>query len=165
MGRVKLAKLFYLVQRKVDLTLTESFARRAAGPLDDDIHKFLPIAQKKNWIKLLPQVGMKKPVGPGDSCEEAIKQAEKYLGQKLSTVDEMLGYMKSWSGDTLECWATVDVVAKELTTVGKELSVRNVKQAIAFSPEWKDKLEKLAFSDPMIASALKGLREFGFLAK
>src|SRR6266568_5936971 len=65
MGRVKLAKLFYLAQRKVDLALTESFTRRAAGPLDDAIHKFLPLAQKNNWIKLLPQEGMKKPIAPG----------------------------------------------------------------------------------------------------
>jgi len=47
LGRVKLAKLFYLVQRKAELELTQQFALRAAGPVDDAIHKFLSLARKQ----------------------------------------------------------------------------------------------------------------------
>jgi type I restriction enzyme S subunit len=163
MGRVKLAKLFYLVQRKADLALTETFTRRAAGPLDDAIHKFLPFAQKKNWIKLLPQVGMKKPVGPGSACDEAIIQTVKYLGENRSVVDEILDSLKSMKGHDLECWATVDAVAEELSASGKSLTVRNILQALEASPEWRPKLDKPAFSELGITSALLGLRKLGFL--
>lgn len=163
MGRVKLAKLFYLVQRKVDLALTETFTRRAAGPLDDAIFKFLPFAQKNNWLVLLPQVGMKKPVGPGGACEDAVKQTIKYLGEKRSAVDEVLDSLKYMKGHTLECWATVDAIAEELSTSGKSLTVRNILQTLAASPEWRLKLDKLAFSELNIASALLGLQKLGFI--
>ncbi|MBI2354732.1 MAG: restriction endonuclease subunit S [Deltaproteobacteria bacterium] len=163
MGRVKLAKLFYLVQRKVDLTLTETFTRRAAGPLDDAIFKFLNIAVKRSWLRLLPQEGKKKPVAPDNSCETAVQQAVKYLGERRQAVDEVLSSLKAMQWYDLECWATVDAVAEELAASGKSLTVRNILQALAASPEWRQKLEKPAFSELGITSALLGLRKLEFI--
>ena len=77
MGKVKLAKLFYLVQQKAEIELTETFMKRAAGPLDDEIHKFLSLAQKSKWLVLLRGEGDLKPVKPGTNVSKAIGQAEK----------------------------------------------------------------------------------------
>ena len=95
-GRVKLAKLFYLVQQKAEIELTQTFMKRAAGPLDDEIHKFLSLAQKSKWLVLCRGEGDLKPVKPGATVSKAVEQAQKLLGPAKAKVDEMLDQMKGW---------------------------------------------------------------------
>lgn len=163
MGRVKLAKLFYLVQQKAEIELTQTFMKRAAGPLDDEIHKFLSLAQKSKWLVLLRGEGDLKPVKPGRNVFKAIEQAEKLLGPAKATVDEMLDQMKGWGYRALERWATVLDASFELTAAGQPTTVEGVKDVIQKHPEWVPKLNRDEFSDTHIETALKGLRGFGFI--
>jgi type I restriction enzyme S subunit len=163
MGRVKLAKLFYLVQQKAEIELTETFMKRAAGPLDDEIHKFLSLAQKSKWLVLLRGEGDLKPVKPGTNVSKAIEQAEKLLGPAKATVDEMLDQMKGWGYRALERWATVLDASFELKAAGHPATVETIKDVIQKHPEWVPKLNRDEFSDTHIETALKGLCGFGFI--
>lgn len=163
MGRVKLAKLFYLVQQKAEIELTETFMKRAAGPLDDEIHKFLSLAQKSKWLVLLRGKGDLKPVKPGTNVSKAIEQAEKLLGPAKAKVDEMLDQMKGWGYRALERWATVLDASFELKAAGHPATVETIKDVIQKHPEWVPKLNRDEFSDTHIETALKGLRGFGFI--
>jgi len=163
MGRVKLAKLFYLVQQKAEIELTETFMKRAAGPLDDEIHKFLSLAQKSKWIVLCRGEGDLKPVKPGATVSKAVEQAQKLLGPAKAKVDEMLDQMKGWGYRTLERWATVLDASFELTAAGQPATVEGVKDIIQRHPDWVPKLSRDEFSDTNIEATLKGLRGFGFI--
>jgi type I restriction enzyme S subunit len=163
LGRTKLAKLFYLVQRRSEVALTEQFARRAAGPLDDTIHKFLNLARKRGWLDLPPAEGQLKPVVPGRDPQPAVDHVRQRWSAVLPAIDQMLDTMKGWGWETLERWATVLHVAENLLAEGKPLTPAAVKAAIAACPEWRAKLDRAAFSDDEIQSTLAGLRRYGFL--
>lgn len=164
LGRVKLAKLFYLAQRKAELQLTEEFALRAAGPVDDDMPKFLSLARKQKWVILGRGQGSLKPVRPGKKVAEGAEQAVKLLGAAKEDVEDMLGRMKDWGWRALERWATVLHAAEGIADAGAEVSVPAVEQAINEHPEWQDKLDRDEFSETNLASTLKGLRDFGLLS-
>ena len=163
LGRVKLAKLFYLVQRQAELALTEEFAKRAAGPLDDTIHKFLSLACKQKWIVLARAQGDLKPVRPGAHVEKGVVQAEKFLGSAKERIDSMLDTMKDWGWQALERWATVLHAADAIQSGGRDLTVSSIKAEIDKHPDWKPKLDRDEFSDDKLGSTLDGLREWGLL--
>lgn len=163
LGRVKLAKLFYLVQRKAELELTQSFTKRAAGPLDDAIFKFLNLAKKKQWVSLGKKQGDLQPVSPGPDIQVAVDSTSKILGEAQATVDAIIEKMKTWGWETLERWATVLNATEELIAAGSEASLQNIKDVLQQHPIWKDKLKREEFSDINLASTLKGLRSFGFI--
>ncbi len=163
LGRVKLAKLYYLVQSKAKIELTEAFAKRAAGPLDDEIFKFLSLAQKNRWVILDAPKGQLKPVRPGPQASKAAEQAAKVLGSTKLMVDDMLDQMKSWSYQTLERWATVLEAVQVLAGTGQPTSVEMVKDVIKKHPEWVPKLSRQEFSDANIEATLRGLNKFGFV--
>lgn len=163
MGRVKLAKLFYLTQKKAELQLTKVYAKRAAGPLDDQIHKFLSLAKKQGWVELGRTQGELKPVKPGKNLSKAYSQVTKLLGEAKDAIDSMLDEMKGWKYSTLERWATVLEAALGLSDAGKEVSVGNLKSAILSEKEWARKLDRSEFADEHIGSTLAGLKRHGFL--
>jgi hypothetical protein len=162
-GRVKLAKLFYLVQRRAELALTQSFARRAAGPLDDDIHKFLNLAKKKGWVKVPATQGDFKPLKPGDNLQPAIDQVRRRWIQAIPVMDDVLNKMKTWGWEVLERCATVEQVAQDILAQGKPVTANAVLDALANVPEWKTKLDRESFSEEKVAATIEGLRKFGFL--
>jgi len=163
LGRVKLAKIFYLVQRKAELELTKSFAKHAAGPLDDAIFKFMSLAKKKKWVSFGKKQGDLQPVFPGAQVQEAVESAGKLLGDSQTSVDALIDKIKSYGREALERWATVLHTAEELLAAGAEPSLQNIKNALLRDPAWKAKLKRDEFSDSNITSSLSGLRLFGFL--
>jgi len=162
-GRTKLAKLFYLVQRRAEISLTEQFARRAAGPLDDAIHKFLNLAKKNGWLALPKAKGNLKPVVPGDDPQPAIDHVRQRWEDALTVMDAMLDVMKGWGWEALERWATVENAAQQLAAEGKPISLNAIKKIIAAEPKWRPKLQRDAFSDLNIQRTLKGLCDHGYL--
>lgn len=163
MGRVKLAKLFYLSQKKAEIQLTDMFTRRAAGPLDDQIHKFLNLAKKQGWVELGRAKGDFKPVRPGKDLSKVVPQVQRLLTTAKAYVDTMLDEMRGWKYTTLERWATVLEAAQLLLEEGKEISVNSVKSVIFSEKEWAQKLDRAEFSDDHINATLSGLKKQGFL--
>ncbi len=163
LGRVKLAKLYYLAQSKAKIELTETFAKRAAGPLDDEIFKFLSLAQRNRWVILDAPKGQLKPVRPGPQASKAAEQAAKVLGSTKLMVDDMLDQMKSWSYQTLERWATVLEAVEIVADAGQPTNVETVKVEIRKHPEWVPKLNRQEFSDANIEATLRGLCKLGFV--
>ncbi|HAU37985.1 MAG TPA: hypothetical protein DCX07_09755 [Phycisphaerales bacterium] len=163
LGRTKLAKLFYLVQRRAEISLTDQFARRAAGPLDDAIHKFLNLAKKQHWLALPKPTGNLKPVMPGDNPQPAIDHVKQRWADALAVMDEVLDTMKGWGWRALERWATVENAAQQLAAEGKLVTLAAIKGVIAADPTWRPKLDRPEFADSEIASTLTGLRKHGYL--
>lgn len=163
-GKVKLMKLVYLIQRKAEVALTEAFVRRAAGPVDDAINAALNLAAKKGWVEVLPKRDRMIPIVPGPDPEPALVQVKKYFGASFAPVDRMVDKMKKWGGPALERWAIIEPLAREMIEAGREPTVAGIKAALAADPVWKKKLHKSFFSDPNIAATLRGLRDFGFLS-
>ncbi len=163
LGRTKLAKLFYLVQRRAEISLTEQFARRAAGPLDDAIPKALSLAKKNGWVTLAKAQGKLKPVVPGEKPQAAINHVKQRWADGLAAIDEVLDKMKGWGWEALERWATVENASQQLAADGKPATLAAVKGVIASEPKWKSKLDRDAFSDLNIQRTLKGLRDHGYL--
>lgn len=163
LGRTKLAKLFYLVQRRAELSLTQQFARRAAGPLDDAIHKFLNLAKNQHWLALPKGTGNLKPVMPGDNPQPAIDHVRQRWADALPVMDEVLDTMKGWGWRALERWATVENAAQQLAAEGKPVTLAAIKGVIAADPAWRPKLDRPEFADSEIASTLTGLRKHGYL--
>jgi hypothetical protein len=162
-GKVKVMKLSYLIQRKAEVALTESFVRRAAGPVDDAIHSAINIAGKQKWVRVLPKQGRMIPIVPGADPQPAVEQVQKYFGETFAAVDQMLEKMKSWGWEALERWATVEPLAREIIEAGGEPTLDAIKAGLEADPVWRAKLKKETFSDANLASTLRGLREFGFL--
>lgn len=159
-----LAKLFYLVQRRAEISLTQQFVRRAAGPLDDTIHKFLNLAKKQHWLNLLPKTETKlMPVVPGDTPQPAIDHVRQRWASVLPLIDQVLDGMKGWTWRTLERWATVENAAQQLVAEGKPTTLAAIKDVIASDPAWRPKLDRPEFSDLEIQRTLKGLRKHGYL--
>lgn len=163
LGRTKLAKLFYLVQRRAEISLTDQFTRRAAGPLDDAIHKFLNLAKKQGWLALPKPKGKLKPVVPGDDPQPAIDHVQQRWADALAVMDGVLDTMKGWGWEALERWATVENAAQQLAADGKPATLDGVKAVIAAEPKWRAKLKRDAFGDSQIQSTLAGLRRHGYL--
>lgn len=163
LGRTKLAKLFYLVQRRAEISLTEQFARRAAGPLDDAIPKVLSLARKNGWVSLAKPQGKLKPVVPGENPQPAIDHVKQRWADGLTVIDDALDTMKGWGWEALERWATVEHAAQQLAADGKPATLDAIKRVIASEPKWEPKLERDAFSDLNIQRTLKGLRDHGYL--
>jgi type I restriction enzyme S subunit len=163
LGRTKLAKLFYLVQRRAEISLTEQFACRAAGPLDDAIHKFLNLAKKNGWLTLAKAQGKLKPVVPGDSPQPAIDHVHQRWPHAVAAIDDVLDKMKEWGWEALERWATVENAAHQLIIDGKPVTLAAIKEVIAAEPKWRPKLDRDAFSDVKIQRTLRGLRDHGYL--
>lgn len=162
-GRTKLAKLFYLAQRRAEISLTEQFTRRAAGPLDDAVHKFLNLAKKNGWLALPKAQGKLKPVVPGRNPQPAIDHVQSRWADALTVIDETLETMKSWGWEALERWATVENAAQQLAAQGKAPTLAAIKEIIAAEPAWRPKLDRDAFSDQHIQQTLRGLRKHGYL--
>lgn len=163
LGRVKLAKLYHLAQSKAKIELTETFAKRAAGPLDDEIFKFLSLAQKNRWVTLDAKQGQLKPVRPGPESGKASEQAAKMLGSTKPMVDDMLDQMKRWSYQTLERWATVLEAVQVIAGAGQHVNVETVKDVIRTHADWVPKLNRQEFSDANIEATLRGLCKLGFV--
>ncbi|TAL17641.1 hypothetical protein EPN96_04820 [bacterium] len=163
LGRVKLAKLFYLAQHKADIHLTKSFEKLAAGPLDVGIFKVLNLAQKQGWLVLEEAIGKLKPVSPGKKIDEALPQAEKILGDSKSRVDEMLSFMKKLGWKALERWATVLEAALELIQLNRPVNVSTVKEVLINNEKWRAKLDREEFADNHIRDTISGLKNHGFL--
>ncbi|MBA5867559.1 MAG: hypothetical protein GDA67_12785 [Nitrospira sp. CR1.3] len=163
LGRVKLAKLYYLAQSKAKIELTETFAKRAAGPLDDEIFKFLSLAKKNRWVTLDAKQGQLKPVRPGPEAGKASEHAAKMLGSTKSMVDDMLDQMKRWSYQTLERWATVLEAVQVIADAGQHINVETVKDVIRTHADWVPKLNRQEFSDANIEATLRGLCKLGFV--
>ena len=163
LGRTKLAKLFYLVQRRAEISLTDQFTRRAAGPLDDAVHKFLNLAKKQHWLALPKPTGSLKPVVPGDDPQPAIDHVKQRWADALAVMDEVLDTMKGWGWRALERWATVENAAQQLAAEGKPVTLAAIKGVIAADPAWRPKLDRPEFADGEIASTLTGLRKHGYL--
>jgi len=152
LGRKRYTKLSYLFHRYKEQE-AEGYLKKAAGPYNPKT-KYggaEKIALTNKYIKI-----HKNNKFSGFIENDNIKQAHDYF-IKWYGEDALiwLEQFRTIRNDTLELWATVDMAIQEIHKSGNEVSLKSIKDLIANDKEWKDKLNKLFFSDENIKSAIK----------
>ena len=126
--------------------------RKAAGPYNPKT-KYKdpePIALKNNYIKN-EKSGNFSGFISSDNISKALDYFKRWYG------DDVLIWLEQFrkqTNDTLELWTTVDMTMQELKYLGKEISLKSIKEFIYDDKEWKHKLEMPFFSDINIKNAM-----------
>jgi type I restriction enzyme S subunit len=153
LGRKRLQKCLYLLRRHQEESI-EPFKKKAAGPYADEIRYKggEPIAKSCKYIVATTTKGKGTTFAPGANIKQALQYIKNWGKEKdIEWVAHNLKYKKT---DELELLATVDMAAFELENNETEVTVSTIKELIASSAEWKDKLKRQFFNDAGIAQAL-----------
>lgn len=153
LGRKRYTKLSYLLHRHAEQH-AEGYLKKAAGPYNPRTRYGGPerIALENGYIR--EHKGPKGHTGfvASDNIAKAESYFEKWYG---SDAIQWLNQFRFKKNDDLELLATVDMAAQELRAGGQEVDVPSVKAVIRSHPEWRAKLNRQAFSDTNIASAIE----------
>jgi type I restriction enzyme S subunit len=151
LGRKRYTKLSYLLHRHIEVN-AEGYLRKAAGPYNPKTKYKGPeqIALKNNYIKN-EKSGNFSGFISSDNISKALDYFKRWYG------DDVLIWLEQFrkqTNDTLELWTTVDMTMQELKYLGKEISLKSIKEFIYDDKEWKHKLEMPFFSDINIKNAM-----------
>ncbi|WP_082520118.1 restriction endonuclease subunit S [Rhodanobacter sp. Root480] len=151
LARVRRTKLAYLLHRHAEGQAV-GFLKKAAGPYDPSIRYKGPegIALKKGYVRTRHN-GKYEGFVVSENIAEAEAYFEKWYGADVMAWLEQFHMRKT---EELELLTTVDMAVEDLRREGKSISAGAVKQLIHDHPEWKPKLDRVAFSDAGIAGAL-----------
>lgn len=151
LARVRRTKLAYLLHRHTEGQVV-GFLKKAAGPYDPSIRYKGPesIALKKGYVRSRNN-GKYEGFVASENIAEAEAYFEKWYGADAMAWLEQFHRRKT---EELELLTTVDMAVEDLRREGKLIAVDAVKQLIHDHPEWKPKLDRVAFSDAGIAGAL-----------
>jgi hypothetical protein len=152
LGRKRITKLSYLLHRHADRVAT-GYLKKAAGPYNPGVKYKGPesIAEKNGYVRR-HSTGKHSGLVAGDKVDKAASYFAKWYGP---SVLEWLEQFRFKSNDELELLATVDMTIQDLKRGNASITLEGVKAAIRDQPVWKDKLERSAFADEQIASAIE----------
>ena len=161
-GHVKSMKGVYLMYRYMNWH-SERFVRGNLGPycqrFNDEIRNK---ALGKDWIRkvqyksnrykdhLIDEIGAKYHQDVEPKLDEyGIRQAVVWLNNNF----------KDYNLEQMECISTVDASMQELARQGKKPSVAAIKNDIASTPQWVQKLEKSNFTDDKIRASIQKIKQ------
>lgn len=156
LGRLRYTKLAYLLHRRME-HVAKGYLKKAAGPYNPATRYAGPekIAQNSGYI-----LRHKRERFEGFIAGEKVAQAREYfLNWYGQPALDWLQQFRFWKKEMLERVATVDMAMEELRRTDQEITVATVKTLIASAPEWVPKLNRTAFSDENIATAITQCRE------
>lgn len=158
-GRTKLAKLFYLADKRAELHLQTDYAREAAGPLDQRAlyHPHVGIealGEKHRLFKPFSQ-GRSVRYQPLPSLPGIEGLAQKHLGDSLHEIRRIAEVCRDLSTEQAEIVATLFACWNDLLVDGKELSDDEIFRE--FHERWHPK--KSRFSRTRLQRALAWMRE------
>lgn len=157
LGRVKVAKLFYLYTRKVGGDISR-FHEHAAGPYDETVRHGggEVLATQSGYIEIEDR-GDSSKFSCGKNIEEAKKQL--YDFDAVGTLKWLDDNFRMTSKEELELLATVDLARLRLEQTGRTADTQSVYDYISQSTDWAAKLDRADFHISNIAKALKQSRE------
>jgi type I restriction enzyme S subunit len=158
LGRKKVQKLLYLLRRYQENSIA-AFKKKAAGPYAHEVRYKggERIARNKQYIETITTKGKGTIFKKGKDIEKSLEYIKSWgIQNDIQWLVENFLYT---TGDKLELLATVDMAACDLKEAGTPVSVASVKHLIATNDEWKAKLQKIIFSDTMIAGAIADLKK------
>ncbi len=154
-SRLAVQKVTYLLENAMNLGLFTEHTRKPLGPYD---HKARyrdaePIAVKKGWLDVQ---------GTTLRATEKASEVQRFVGRYLRSealAAQVVRYLVGFSDEELEVIATVHWTVKELTNLGRVVSVAAIVSALAETPQWQAKLQRQAYSATLLGVALRRLQE------
>ncbi|TPK57671.1 hypothetical protein FJ546_25350 [Mesorhizobium sp. B2-4-19] len=162
-GRTKLAKVFYLADKRGELQLETNYAREAAGPLDqralyNERIGIEALAQKYRVFKPSPQGKMVR-YDPLPYIEDVDKLAQKHFGEKLGEIMGVVEACRELTTDQAEIIATIYACWNDLMIRGRQPTDDEI--VLDFLERWHPK--KARFSDRRLHRALDWIRQRGLV--
>ncbi len=156
LGRKRYTKLSYLLHRHAERR-PEGYLKKAAGPYNPKTRYGGPerLAVENGYI-CEHKSGPYRGFIAADNIALAEDYFEKWYGPECIRWLDQFRFMKN---DELELLTTVDMVAEELRTAGKDVDVAAVMDVIRSHSEWQAKLDRPVFSDTNIARAIETSRK------
>ncbi|HQA97283.1 MAG TPA: restriction endonuclease subunit S [Clostridia bacterium] len=161
LGRKRLQKCLYFLRRHQGESI-DSFKKKAAGPYANEVRYRGGelIAKNCKYIISTTTEGKGTVFTPGANINQALQYIQNW--EKEADIEWVVKNLKYKKTDELELLATVDMAVLELETNGTEVTVPTIKEYIASSAEWKDKLKRRVFNDAGIKYALNERKRLGF---
>lgn len=133
---------------------TKGYRKFAAGPYNPALKykTARPIALKKKYIQ--DHIGKYRGFISGINVQEALNYFQQWYGNEPLAWFEQFRYIPKRK-DELELLTTTDMSMVEIRGEGRNITVQSVKELMKKNPEWKDKLNRLIFSDNNIERAIK----------
>ena len=134
--------------------------RKALGPYDYKARykDAEPIAVKKQWLEVLGTT-----LRAADDLSEVGRFVGRYVrSQELA--ERLVTYLSRLSDEELETLATVHWSAREIAQAQRPVTPRDVREALALTLEWRDKVHRASFSLDRIDAALRRLRKLRLLS-
>ncbi len=154
--RFKYTKVSYLLKRYKD-EQTTGYLKKAAGPYNPQTRYggAEKIAIERKYITVKKSI-YKGNVYEGflqsENNEEALHYFRDWYGEDTL---EWIKQFKFETNDNLELLATVDMAIQDLKEENKEINLLSIKKLIRENEEWRNKLNRSAFSDKNIEEAIK----------
>ena len=166
-GRIKFAKLFYLLDSVVDKDLETRYYRQAAGPLDpyslyneksgiektaSEINYFHTHSEKEGKLQKVNYV-------PGECITDGVKYAEKVFKKQLPKIQNILKLLKPLNTERCEIVATLYACWNDMIIEGREISDKAIVDE--FLNQWHK--EKERFTRDRLLRAIPWMREKGIV--
>jgi type I restriction enzyme S subunit len=158
LGRVKVTKLRYLLDRKRGADIS-SYMEKAAGPYDPSVRYSggEAVAKRSGYITVTEKSGKGAIFASGAKVTGIQTYIDKW-GIRTALEWLVKGF-KFWKTEDLEVLATVDNARLKIEAQGQTATVPNIVAYIENSDEWKAKRGRESFADDVIEAALKQSRE------
>ena len=159
-SRLAVQKTTYLLEWALGLGIFFEHDRKPLGPYDYKARykDAEPIARRKGWLTITGTT-----LRAADDMAEVDRFASRYVrSEKLA--GQLLDLLSTYSDGQLETLATVHWTARELTGAACDISVDAISDALASTPEWRDKLSRANFSLGRLREAVALLRKLQLIA-
>lgn len=168
LGRVKLAKLFYLTDQHLNLGMDANYIREAAGPLDQRLiyndkigieylgekYSFFKVSNnKRNSLERVKYT-------PSTNISYILHKAEEVFFDKLENINSLLDVLLPLDTNQSEIVATLYACWNDLL-IQKGSGVSDSEIIAEFKNNWHE--SKKRFSDERLSGALTWMREKGIV--
>jgi type ISP restriction-modification system protein/N-6 DNA methylase len=160
LGRVKFAKIFYLIDAKLNLSLNTKYYREAAGPLDGRAlynSKFgiEQMGDSLNYFNTKKGAGQRVQYLPGKNIKESLEKGGQLLGKKGSEVNRIIELCGRLDTDQCEIVATLFACWNDLLIEEKKANDQDIIKE--FLHNWHHK--KLRFPKRRLLKALSWMKK------
>lgn len=165
LGRIKLAKIIYMMDAHLKLNLMGQYERRAAGPYNPRMFRhekygIESLAEKQRYFKKIEQANASGEVERvryvvGGSLEHGKKLAEELFFDKQEEIERIFNLFSNLNTDRSEIVATLYACWNDLIKRGRDTSDENIIQDM--KKNWHKSKER--FTDDRLKSALQWMRD------
>ena len=166
-GRIKFAKIFYLLDSIIDQDLETTYYREAAGPLDPyslynqktGIEKTSADARYFYTKQILGKSKKSKRIKyvPGENMPQGIREFQKYYRHEKDEMDRIVNLLKKANTEQCEIVATLYACWNDMLIDSREITGKAITEEFYY--HWHK--EKKRFDKDRLLVAIKWMRDKG----